>query len=122
VEQFETVFVTQRFDGKKLKNIYHVEVSPETYFELEKLRRQLNLKTHSQVIRYLLAQVTKPSDTDNIDEIFNWLINNISCLNEEQITMLLEAMTKSNPEIVCQVADILRTGKNLTFYNLLNSA
>jgi hypothetical protein len=104
VEPKETVFVTQRFDGKQLKNIYHVEVSPSTYFGLEKLRRKLNLETHTQVIQYLLAQLTKPSDTDNLDEIFNWLINNISCLNQQQRKMLLDAIVKTHPEIVCQVA------------------
>jgi hypothetical protein len=46
VENKETVFVTQKFDGKEIKNIYHVEVSPETYFRLEILRRELKLQTH----------------------------------------------------------------------------
>ena len=107
MEAKETVFVTQRFDGKQLKNIYHVEVSPSTYFRLEKLRRELNLETHSQVIQYLLAQLTKPSNTDNLDEIFNWLINNISCLNQQQRKMLLDAIVKTHPEIVSQVAESL---------------
>ena len=104
----ETVFVTQEFDGKEIKNIYHVEVSPETYFELEKLRRELNLKTHSQVIRYLLAQATKPSLSDNIDEVFDWLIKNISCLNFQQRKMLLSAIASSHPEIICQAAEAVR--------------
>ena len=104
----ETVFVTQEFEGKEIKNIYHVEVSPETYFELEKLRRELNLKTHSQVIQYLLDKATKPSLTDNVDELFDWLINNISCLNFQQRKMLLEAIARSHPEIICQAAEAAR--------------
>ena len=96
----ETVFVTQEFDGKEIKNIYHVEVSPETYFELEKLRRELNLKTHSQVIQYLLAKATKPSLSDKSNELFDWLINNISCLNFQQRLILLEAIFKHNPSLI----------------------
>ena len=45
MENKETVFVTQEFDGKEIKNIYHVEVSPENYVRLEILRRKLNFKT-----------------------------------------------------------------------------
>ncbi len=56
MEDNETVFVTQKFDGKQIKNVYHVPVSPEIYFQLELLRRQLNFKTHSEVIRYLLEK------------------------------------------------------------------
>ncbi len=55
MEDNETVFVTQKFDGKQIKNVYHVPVSPEIYFQLELLRRQLNFKTHSEVIRYLFS-------------------------------------------------------------------
>ena len=55
MENQETVFVTQEFDGQKIKNIYHVEVSPENYFKLELIRRKLNFQTINQVIQYLLA-------------------------------------------------------------------
>ena len=55
MEDNETVFVTQKFDGKQIKNVYHVPVSPEIYFQLELMRRQLNFKTHSEVIRYLFS-------------------------------------------------------------------
>jgi hypothetical protein len=55
METNETVFVTQRFDGKEIKNVYHVPVSPEIYFQLELLRRQLGFKTHSEVIGYLFS-------------------------------------------------------------------
>ncbi len=40
----ETVFVTQKFDGKEIKNIYHVEVSPETYKEAGKTEKRIKLK------------------------------------------------------------------------------
>ena len=100
MENQETVFVTQKFDGKEIKNIYHVEVSPENYFRLEILRRELKLKTHNEVIQYLLAQATKPSSTDNVDELFDWLIKNISCLNFQQRKMLLEAIFKHNPSLI----------------------
>ena len=56
MENKETVFVTQKFDGKEIKNIYHVEVSPENYFRLEILRRELNFKSIDQVIHYLLVK------------------------------------------------------------------
>ena len=56
MEDNETVFVTQRFDGKEIKNIYHVPISPEKYFILEILRRELNFQTHSEVLRYLLEK------------------------------------------------------------------
>jgi hypothetical protein len=56
MENKETVFVTQRFDGKQIKNIYHVPISPENYFKLELIRRKLNLPTIDLVIQYLLAQ------------------------------------------------------------------
>ena len=56
MENKETVFVTQEFDGKKIKNTYHIEVSPENYFRLEILRRELKLKTIDQVINYLLVK------------------------------------------------------------------
>jgi hypothetical protein len=55
MEDNETVFVTQKFDGKQIKNVYHVPVSPEKYFILEILRRELNFQTHSEVIRYLFS-------------------------------------------------------------------
>ena len=56
MENKETVFVTQEFDGKEIKNKYHVPISPEKYFILETLRRELNFQTHNQVIRYLLDE------------------------------------------------------------------
>ena len=56
MEHKETVIVTQKFDGQEIKNIYHVEVSPENYFRLEMLRRKLNFKTIDQVINYLLVK------------------------------------------------------------------
>jgi hypothetical protein len=56
VENKETVFVTQQFDGKQIKNTYHYELSPENYFKLEKLRRKLNFKTIDQVINYLFVK------------------------------------------------------------------
>ena len=52
----ETVLVTQEFDGKDVKNKYHLPISPEKYLILEKLRRELNFQTHDQVIRYLLNE------------------------------------------------------------------
>ena len=55
MENQETVFVTQEFDGQKIKNIYPLEVSPENYFKLELIRRKLNFQTINQVIQYLLA-------------------------------------------------------------------
>jgi hypothetical protein len=100
VENKETVFVTQKFDGKEIKNIYHVEVSPETYFRLERLRRELKLETHNQVIQYLLALVNKPSLSDKSNELFDWLINNISCLNNQQRKRLLEAIKKHHPHLI----------------------
>ena len=100
MENQETVFVTQEFDGKEIKNIYHVEVSPETYFRLERLRRELKLETHNQVIQYLLALVNKPSLSDNLDELFDWLINNIDCLNQQQRLILLEAIKKHHPHLI----------------------
>ena len=101
MENKETVFVTQKFDGKEIKKIYHVEVSPENYFRLEILRRKLNFKTHNEVIQYLLALVNKPSLSDNIDELFDWVINNISCLNFQQRKMLLSAIAQSHPGVFC---------------------
>ena len=56
MEHKETVFVTQEFDGKEIKNKYHVPISPENYFILEILRRELNFETHSEVLRYLLDE------------------------------------------------------------------
>jgi hypothetical protein len=56
MENKETVFVTQEFDGKEFKNKYHVPISPENYFILEILRRELNFQTHGEVLRYLLDE------------------------------------------------------------------
>ncbi len=100
MENKETVIVTQKFDGQEIKNIYHVEVSPETYFRLERLRRELKLETHNQVIQYLLALVNKPSLSDKSNELEDWLINNISCLNQQQRLILLEAIKKHHPNLI----------------------
>ena len=56
MEHNDPVFVTQEFDGKEIKNIYHIPISPEIYFKLELIRRYLNLKTINEVFRYLLEK------------------------------------------------------------------
>ena len=56
MENNETVFVTQEFDGKEIKNKYHVPISPKNYFILEILRRELNFQTHGEVLQYLLDE------------------------------------------------------------------
>lgn len=56
MEHNDPVFVTQEFDGKEIKNIYHIPISPEIYFQLELIRRKLNLKTINDVFGYLLEE------------------------------------------------------------------
>lgn len=50
----EHVFMTQEFDGQQMQNIYHIKINPELYLKLDKLRRQLNLGTITEVVHYLL--------------------------------------------------------------------
>jgi len=56
MEDNDPAFVTQEFDGKEIKNIYHIPISPEIYFKLELIRRYLNLKTINDVFGYLLEK------------------------------------------------------------------
>ena len=56
MEHNDPVFVTQEFDGKEIKNIYHIAISPEIYFKLELIRRKLNFKTINDVIGYFLEK------------------------------------------------------------------
>ena len=72
MEQNEPVFVTQEFDGKEIKNIYHIPISPEIYFKLELIRRYLNLKTINEVLKYFLEK-HKSSESQHNDTLLTSL-------------------------------------------------
>ncbi len=90
MEHNDPVFVTQEFDGKEIKNIYHIPISPEIYFKLELIRRYLNLKTINDVIGYFLKK-HQSSESQRSNDI---LINSLEKLSPTTRKKLEEFIDK----------------------------
>ena len=83
------VFVTQEFDGKEIKNIYHIPISPEIYFKLELIRRNLNLNTINEVLKYLLEK-HKSSESRRSNDTLNTSLEKLSPTTRKKLEEFID--------------------------------
>jgi hypothetical protein len=88
-----------------------VEVSEENYKRLKEYREKVGTITLDAAIGRFLEE-DKDQKPVNSDDICIGLTSNLEQLPDDRIQLVVDAISKCLPKIICQVADAIR-GKSL---------